>query len=451
MTKIVDPDLLVVGTELTLDTTAKTIKLNIAGNLTTDGVSLQTLYSKLKELWLTSAYQKYQFPMYCIDAEAGKFQIGTDGSTFSGWKPLDDATRQLLRDGGWEEYLAAGTLARVYAGIVTLGTVGATDQLYYQRASDGAAANFVFAGAVNEGLQVYGDATNGNFDERAYLKVFARIGGKKFDQKKLSDSGYSATGPRLLTFAVQNDVDLKVTNSDTTIANNTPYTGITVTYYGTDQNRTIGGTAYPYRVIINGNNATAEQIYEKIQYLLRQNTDIDAGAGTVIGKTADALLSFTGDTLTTAKGVYIDNFNTNDTNRIVFTDNNNVARTFPFVAAGTLAFNANLVADSAAVYRMFFKTLGTGKNFGDAGAVTVQNSGGVDIAGSINGQATIAFDFAYDSNVQGGRAAATDAVVVVVAVGKNSGKYVQTEFTLKRATGQQISLVAEKERSYANP
>ncbi|MEJ7805649.1 MAG: hypothetical protein WKG03_06975, partial [Telluria sp.] len=424
--------------------------LNQAGNLGPEGVSLQALYSKFKELWLTATYQPFPFPMYVIDAEAGKYQIGTDGDKFSGWKPSNDATRNLHRDGGWEEYDSAGTLARVYVGILTLGSVGATDQLYYQRQAGAAAVNFVFPGAVNEGVQVYGNATNGSFDTRTVFNVYCRIQGKKFDQKKLNDSGYSGTGPRLLTFAVQNETDLKIATSDATIAASAPFTSINVTYYGTDQNRTIGGTAYPFRTIINGANATAEQIYAKVQYLLRQSADIDNGAGTVPGKTADSLLSFVGDKLVTAPGVYIDNFDTNDTNRIDFYDKNGIPRTFPFVAAGTLAFNTNLTNDADAKYRMFFK-VNPGGNYGTAAAITVNNAAGVPITGTIGGAASIPFDFAYDSNVQGGRAAGADAVVVVVAIGKAGAKPVTTEFTLSRAVGQRITLVAEKERSYANP
>jgi hypothetical protein len=449
-TKIIDPDLLVVGTELTINTAARTYTLNQTGNLGPEGVSLQALYSKFKELWLTPTYQPHPFPMYTIDAEAGKYQIGTDGSGFSGWKPSNDATRTLHRDGGWEEYLVAGTLARVYAGVVTLGTVGSTDQLYYQRTPTGLATNFTFTGPVNEGVQVYGDATNGSLDERAYLKVFARIQGKKYDQKKLSDSGYTGTGPRLLTFAVQNETDLKISATDATIAAGAPYTSISITYYTADQNRTIGGVAYPFRTIINGANATAEQIYEKVQYQLRQSTDIDAGVGTTLGKTADSLLSFVGDTLVTAPGVYIDNFNSNDTNRIEFYDFNSVKRTFPFVAVGTLAFNTNLTTDAFSVYRMYYKT-NPGGNFGSATAVTVKNAAGADITGTVSAATEISFDFAYDSNVQGGRTPATDATVVVVAIGKSSGKYVSTEYTITRTVGQRITLVAEKERSYLNP
>lgn len=450
--KIIDPDQLVVGTELTLNTTAKTFTLNVAGNLSDDGVSLQALYSKFKELWLTPTYQPFPFPIYCIDAEAGKYQFGTDGSGFSNWAPADDATRNLLRDGGWEEFNSTGDLLRVYVGIVTLGAIGSGDQLYFQREQGGPATNFQFTGAVNEGVQIFGNTANGNFDTRSFFKVFARIQGKTYGQSDLAAIGETQTGPRKLTFAVQNEADLMVSASDATIADNAPYTGISITYHATDQNRTIGGGSYPFRTIIAGGGAAAEQIYEKVQYQLRQNSDIDAGAGTVIGKTADSLLYFVGNTLVTRPGVYIDNFNTNDTNRIEFYDTNNVKRTFPFVAAGTLAFNTNLVSDTAAVYRMYFKTLpGVGNDYGESGAVTVNDSAGNPISGTISGVAEVPFDFAYDSNAQGGRTPGTDAGVVVISIGKNSGKFVSTEYTIARSVGQRITLVAEKERSYANP
>ena len=121
MAKIIDGDNLVVGTEITIDTTAKTFTLLQAGNLVfKDGVTLQALYSKFIKLWETSAYNKYPFPMYVIDAKSGQFQFGTDGSTNNGWKPADDATRQKLRDGGWSEFSAAGALNRQYVGLVAL-------------------------------------------------------------------------------------------------------------------------------------------------------------------------------------------------------------------------------------------------------------------------------------------------------------------------------------------
>ena len=122
MAKITDLDSLRVGTEITINTSAKTFTLVETGNLVAkDGVTLQALYSKFVELWLTDSYNKYPFPMYAIDAKSGQFIFGFDGSTYNGWKPANDTTRQMLRDGGWSEYDAAGTLNRQYVGIVSLG------------------------------------------------------------------------------------------------------------------------------------------------------------------------------------------------------------------------------------------------------------------------------------------------------------------------------------------
>lgn len=112
--------------------------------------------------------------------------------------------------------------------------------------------------------------------------------------------------------------------------------------------------------------ATAEEIYEKVQRQLRKTTDIDETSGTVIGRAADELLTFVGDTLNTGvdapinpngggSGVFIEGFDSNDTNRLGFTDNGGTLRNFPFVAAGTINFNPNLVNDTMGMYWMFFE------------------------------------------------------------------------------------------------
>jgi len=85
MAKLTSKTSLNVGTEIVVDETAKTIQLLAAGNLIfKDGVTLQAVYSKLVDLWATASYQDSPFPMYALDALSGQYQIGTDGSTFSG-------------------------------------------------------------------------------------------------------------------------------------------------------------------------------------------------------------------------------------------------------------------------------------------------------------------------------------------------------------------------------
>lgn len=449
MAKITDPDDLNVGTEITLDTSAKTFTLVAAGALVAkDGVTLQALHSKFIDLWTTSTYNKFPFPIYTIDARSGQYIFGFDGSTYNGWQPANDVTRQMLRDGGWEERSGAGALTRVYVGVVSLGDVSAAAQLYYQREAAGAAINATFVDELNEGLQVFGDASNGNFDTRNFFKLFCREQGKTYDDAVLGDVGETGTGPFKLALPVSNADDLKILDVDATVDAAAPYTGITVTYFGTDQARVIGGVSYNFRVIIAGNAATAEEIYTKIQRLLRSAADIDSGAGTVVGKTASSLLRFVGDTLITSQGVYIDNYDPDDVNRLIFTDQTGVERSEPFTATGSLTFNGPLTSGGTGYFRAYFQTLpGGSDDYGESGAVTVDDAAAADIAGTITG-ASIAFTFAYDTNVQGGRTPATDAVVVVVAGNPGSAKPVVATATITRATGQVIALVAEQDRAY---
>ena len=70
MALITDPDQLNQGTEVTFDTSALTIALSLAGNLSEDGVTGQCLYSFSKEEWLAdSELIKYTFPMLAITPE----------------------------------------------------------------------------------------------------------------------------------------------------------------------------------------------------------------------------------------------------------------------------------------------------------------------------------------------------------------------------------------------
>lgn len=455
---ITDPTTLISGGDtgtaflapISIDPAAKTITITPGSGIlpaAADGVTLQCLYSALKLLWKNNAtYVKYPFPIEMITPEQGEL--------LSGWAFANATTRKAIRTAGWVERNVAGNIIKMFAGVVSLGSLGASDQPYFQQSNGGAATNFTFTGPVNEAIQILDDP-NGDgsyvdgYDYRTYCKLFAREYQKVYASAALSDIGVTSMTYITYRFPLANGTDLKITHDDTAVQAS-PYTSVTITYYGVDQNRSIGGTNYPFRVIIDGANLTAEQIYEKVQYQLRQNSDIDAGAGTVTGKTADSLLRFVGDTLVTSTGVYIDNFNSNDTNRIEFYDQNAVKRVFPFVAAGTLSFNTNLVNDPSAKYWMFFTTLpGASNDFGESGAVLVQNSSAVDITGSVTG-ASIPFSFAYDSNVQGGRTAGTDAAVTVVAIGANTAQYVSTTATITRTTGQNISLTASLERNYNN-
>jgi hypothetical protein len=538
MAKITNKSQLNVGTELSLDTAASTFTLNVAGNLVAkDGVTLQALYSKFVDLWTTATYNKFEFPMYAIDALSGQFQFGTDGQTFSGWKPADDATRQMLRDGGWSEFSALGVLNRQYVGIVSLGDVSAGAQLYYQRASSDAPTDFTFTDEANEGIQVFGDASNGNFDKRTFFKGFVREEGNLYKDSILADTGKTATGAYIVNLLLSNEADLKVTASDTDVSTLSPYTEINVKYFpdsflrkvdntterefgividvGThsavDGAVTIGGSTITSAegdivgadyiggtvVVHSGANAgtypisgtptstvttitgtfpatatgisftlhratdvvaTLSQIHTKVQYLLRQNSNINTIAGTVIGKTASLLTNFEGDSLKAGffsptnpngggSGVIIEGLRAADINTVTFYDNTEVTRQYPFASSGTLNSNAVLLSGGTGYYRMYFTDLSGANDYGLTGAITVNDASGNPITGTISGS-VINFSFDYDGNTQGGRTPGTDADVTIVAGNAGFAKPVVTNALLTRSKAISISLVAEQDRAY---
>lgn len=450
MAKITSRSQLNVGTELVINEPARTIQLVAAGNLVAkDGVTLQAVYSKLVDLWATATYQDSPVPMYALDALSGQFQIGTDGSTYSGWTWADDATRNMLRDGGWTEFSATGDVNRVYAGFIGLGSVSVGSQPYYHLASTDAPINFPFTDQFNAGVQVLGDLTNGNFDKRTYAKTFCREYGKKYKSSVLADTGATGTGANKQNFLIANEDDLKIQAADGAMTG-APYNGITVAYYTANQTRTIAGVSRNFKIIIDGNGATLEQIYTKVQYLLRQATDINTGgtAGSKIGKIQDDLLAFVGDTLETSTSVYIDNILSADSNRIKFKDDSGVFRENLYTAAGTITFNTPLIGAGSS-YRLFFTSPpGAGNDYGEAGAITVNDATGTPITGTISGP-SVSFTYDYDANVQGGFTGGTDRPVTLIGIRPGGGKFVASTGLLTRSKTINLSLVAEVDRVYA--
>lgn len=497
MAKITDPDLLNLGTEMILDYSnpaARTIRLVPTGNLSNDGVVLYAIYSKyVKALRTDSTLPKIPFPFDPITEE--KMDL------VSNWDWYDDTTRYLIRDGGWCVRDSSGVSQEEWACIVTLGTLGSSDQVYFQSVSGGSSTNFQLTGAVNQAVKIYDTSPSSN--TRSFRKLFAREQGKTYAQASLTDIGVTSLDYRRYTFALANATDTKVAANDATIAGSAPYTGMSITYLAgtgfaawssgvsyalnavvsfsgrwyictsghtssssnepTDGGapwaaytgeRQVGTSYYAYNVIIDGNGGTAEQIYSFVQYQLRQSGDIDAGSGSVTGKTADLLLRFVGDTLYTYTGVFVDDYQSADINRLVFTDVGGSERTFPYTAAGTIEFSETLQADTNAKYWLYFAdpagTSSSGDEFGTSGAILVQDASSANITGDVSGDAVVSFTFAYDSNTQGGRTAGTDAAVVAVAIGQGTAQYVRATATITRSTANKIVLVAARDRVYSD-
>ena len=517
MTLIIDPDLLAQGTEVTIDTGAKTIELNIAGDLSTDGVTLKCLYSFLKEEWKSdAALIKFPFPMTPITDEQFEF--------VQGWDLVDDDTRNLVRTAGWAVRDTSGNATGMWAGCITLGSLPGTAQVYYiqEDLTDATTADIVLTGAVNQAIKVMEDP-NGDgsyvdgFDYRGFLKFFVREWGYTYAAANLDDIGVTTMTYQAYRFPLTIASDPKILEATQGDANLAPYTDIDVEWidgwgfeaasaraYTLDEvgqdgagrwfictsagtldasgvadytanggtgtfgafsgEREITGVGYfPFSIIIDGNvddtdaNALAEVIYTRVAWLLDDVGDMDTGAGTHNGDVTDLLLRFVGDTLITADGVWIDDFNSTDINRITFTDATGTARNYLYTASLILNFGANLVADADAIYRVFFTNDDApgdnlGYDYGTANAILVNDASDTPMSGDISGQTQIIHTYAYDSNEQRGASSdGSDAPVTVVAIGLGTGQFVSATGTIQRSTTNAVALVAALERNYENP
>ena len=417
MAKITDPDKLSRSTQASSGTadgnvffnlSSKTIELIDTGgwastnelldtNYNSGGVSIQTLYSFLKEQWKSDAeLVKYAFPMEAITAEQFEF--------INGWVLTDF---KLIRDGGFAERDAAGVVQKEYAGIISLGTLAdAAGQPYYAFSDDVVKTDFQYAGQVNEPILIF---TEGGTDDRANaLTVFVRsaptgssgnVTGYQFVQTSTSDIGVTSLATRAYRFPLAQAVDPNVTLTVAEVeATGGVFDDMRIEYYTGSESITDTGTTFSVGVVIDANfddadtSPTLTQIYQWVQNELRQATDINVAPGDVtadvIGLLTDPLVVFVGATLKTLrqsddKGVFIEGVGSTDLNNVEFVDNSDASQTYPFKVGVNLDFNVNILDDPNSKYFLFYTT-NTGGAFGTANTVAVTKDAGGSVAGDIH-------------------------------------------------------------------
>lgn len=373
-----------------------------------EGVAMQALYSFLKIQWKQNdvdQFYNYFFPMEAITSEQFEF--------INNWEPADAATRSFIRTGGWTEKDNAGTAKQSWMGVITLGSIGATQQPYFAWYDTGttsfltSATNFTFQGIVNEPVQIFGDTNNGNFDYRTkQLFVYIRpdtsgtsgsVVGFTYD---LSTTAAIGTGAgvtfQVYRFPLQTQVDLDLSLTDAEIATLDSNKTLRIRF---DVNETSAQLPIQFASTFNFThtidadttgdpaNLTPSEIYNFVQFQLRQNADIDDGAGTRTGKLTEELLGFVGTTLQTlainggTEGVLIDNFDTNETANLKFTDDTNTLRAFPIISSGIITLNDRCRDDPATRYWMFYQSANSGTNvFPGTNALIVTDYNGDDVS-----------------------------------------------------------------------
>jgi hypothetical protein len=219
--------------------------------------------------------------------------------------------------------------------------------------------------------------------------------------------------------------------------------------------RQVGNYTYSFRWRLLSNGGTAAQCFQFEQQQIRLPSDIDWGPGTARGDITDQLLTFATPT-GQGQDMIIDDIASDDTNNVTYIDATGVERSFNFVSAGKILFNANLKADTDGIYHMYFLNDDAGDDngydYGTPNAITVQDSGSSDISGTTFGLDDVDWDYDYDNNTQrGAGSAGTNAPVVIIAIGLDTAQFFRFDGTITRAKGLNFSLVSALERNYSNP
>lgn len=169
--------------ETSISTEAGSGDETLAGASTTndlinlDGLRFEALYAfENQERRLDESLRAYD------RWTSGTFKFGGAYDFVNGRTPANDTARKLFRGSGWRE-LTGSTVNRIYFGPKGLGSILATSVPYYQSAQYGSSTDFTKLGNIDEAIQVFGDAANGNFDNTLSSHYFSiRTYGQNYDR-----------------------------------------------------------------------------------------------------------------------------------------------------------------------------------------------------------------------------------------------------------------------------
>lgn len=197
------------GSNVVINTGAKTV--DVSANTT-----VQNLYNALNEFWRDqSALQNIKFPV---------ITNGPNSFTFiDDWELTSGSFPYLSRDG--VRYLATnGTRTAAWAAVLTAGNVtGLTAE--YQQVEGSTPVDAQNSGNMDQLVQIYGDASHGNFDYSNYLYIKYQANG--YDEAGLNVvDQYGQLEDQLYVVAIQPTQLDDFTGGDPSI------TGVTITDHG---------------------------------------------------------------------------------------------------------------------------------------------------------------------------------------------------------------------------
>ncbi len=416
--------------------------------LETDGLRFEAIYAfENQERSSDEELRKYD------RWTSGTFKFGGAYNFINARVPSAASDREIIRGSGWNEYDASGTATRIYFGNKGLSNIEAASQPYYQLSEQGTATDFAKVGQIDEAVQVYGDASNGDFDSRTYDAVSVRTYGQTYDRRDtVSDLGIAELGGYSTGFAVNEGVHL------TTNTTNMPYADVMTTPTGVWANMELNHIASPSSKdgefsnsdgtqlfsweLVNNDTANLDQMVAWLDAFATEATMEADGLGVVTGNLGKDIETWyyynaAGQVVTKSgvdpdtEGLYINNVPTADQQRVVMTDDSGEIKAYSFSVSVEADIGSVAKADANAWYHSFFAAA-----YNTSGAITVEDSSASEVKGlasTADGDNKIIFAFDYTGDTVGG-SADTDKACVFLAEGDGGATQAKTLYTITKIT-----------------
>jgi len=415
--------------------------------LATDGLKFEAIYAFENQERAKDQVLR-QFDRWT----SGTFKFGGAYNFINARVPSLAQDRSIIRGSGWNELDATGTATRVYFGNKGLSNIFASSQPYYQLAVQGSAANFSKLGQIDEAVQVFGDAANGNFDSRTYEAVSVRSYGNNYDRKETTkDLGISQLGGYSTGFALNESTHLTTNTTSMPFANviTTPtgvWVGMQLNHIATPVAKTGFSDATGTRLfsweLVNPNGASLDECVAWLDAFATQATMEADGLGVLtghLGKDIETWYSYnaSGQIVTKSgvnpatEGLYIQNVPVADQQRVVMTGDDGVIKAYSFSVSVEADIGSVAKADAKAWYHSFFAA-----NYNTAGAITVLDSSATPVKGlasTANASNKIVFAFDYTGDTVGGTAN-TNKNCVFLCEGDGGATQAKTLYTINQVT-----------------
>jgi len=370
-------------------------------------------------------------------------------------RKIHDNDLSKIRGSGLITRAVDKSINRIFIGVFSLNDIEPSTQSYFQLTTSTSETDlqaslpvdFSRTGAINEMVQVFGttahgDTTAGNFDDTLKTLVLStRKFGNNFGRTNSVESGAPELNGFSTGFGIgespnnKNSYNLADVFGGSQIA---PWDGMTLEVFGSNQSRSgfISGTANFDIIIHNTASGSLDECTAYLDALALQDTDIDVGAGTLLGKRRDVLYTRNdAGQVVTAQGLHIDNLPESDKQNIIQTDVSGVGQSYPFNNDVRIETGQFAITDPLAWYQVYYKDGASDADFNKPNAVTVEDASLVLVKGNVATDAIgteIRFSYAYDTNTQAGLPAGTDKVMIVEVEGNGIAKAAKTEFTITR-------------------